>query len=43
MFLNLGLVISLGLVIMAFEWRFYEEGDLVDLGTVDVCFRFFLG
>jgi protein TonB len=35
MFLNLGLVISLGLVIMAFEWRFYEEGDLVDLGTVD--------
>lgn len=32
--LNVGLVISLALVIMAFEWKFYGDGPLVDLGTV---------
>ncbi len=35
MFLHLGLVISLALVITAFEWRFYEEGDAMDLGQVE--------
>jgi protein TonB len=32
--LNVGLVISLALVIMAFEWKFYGDGPLVELGTV---------
>jgi protein TonB len=32
--LNVGLVISLALVIMAFEWKFYDSGSLVDLGNV---------
>src|SRR5690606_39644782 len=35
MFLSIGLVISLLVVITAFEWKFYDEGSLVDLGTVD--------
>lgn len=35
MFLNLGLVISLGVVITAFSWRSYDEGDLMNLGQVD--------
>lgn len=35
LFLSIGLVISLSLSIMAFEWKFYDEGSLVDLGTVD--------
>ena len=35
LFLSIGLVISLLLVITAFEWKFYDEGSLVDLGTVD--------
>ena len=34
LFLNIGLVISLSLVIMAFEWRFYDDGELMDLGQV---------
>jgi protein TonB len=34
LFLNIGLVISLSLVIMAFEWKFYDEGELMDLGQV---------
>jgi protein TonB len=34
LFLNIGLVISLLLVITAFEWRFYDEGELMDLGQV---------
>lgn len=33
MFLNIGLVISLALVIMAFEWRFYDDGSQVNLGA----------
>ena len=36
LFLNVGLVVSLLLVIMAFEWKFYDDGSLVDLGQVDV-------
>ncbi len=35
LFLSIGLVISLALVIMAFEWKFYDDGSLVDLGKVD--------
>ena len=35
LFFNLGLAISLLLVITAFEWKFYDEGSLVDLGQVD--------
>lgn len=35
MFFNLGLVLSLLLCITAFEWRFYDTGQLVDLGNVD--------
>jgi len=34
LFLNIGLVISLSLVIMAFEWKFYDDGELMDLGQV---------
>ena len=29
-----GLVVSLGLTLMAFEWKQYEKGDLMDLGQV---------
>jgi len=35
LFLNIGLAISLLLVITAFEWKFYEEGSAVDLGSVE--------
>ncbi|WP_456460428.1 energy transducer TonB [Reichenbachiella sp.] len=34
-FFNIGLAISLMLVISAFEWRFYGDGGLVDLGKID--------
>jgi protein TonB len=34
LFLNVGLVISLLLVISAFEYRFYDDGSLVNLGQV---------
>ena len=34
LFLNIGLVMSLIIVISAFEWKFYDDGDLVDLGQV---------
>jgi protein TonB len=34
LFLNIGLVVSLLFVIMAFEWKFYEDNSLVDLGNV---------
>ena len=35
---NVGLVLSLALVIMAFEWKFYENGGLVDIGKVPDAF-----
>lgn len=35
LFLNIGLVVSLALVITAFEWRFYDGGDTMDLGSVE--------
>lgn len=34
LYLNIGLVVSLLLVITAFEWRFYDDGALADLGQV---------
>lgn len=34
LYLNIGLVIALLLVIAAFEWKFYDDGDLADLGQV---------
>ena len=34
LYLNIGLVISLLVVITAFEWRFYDDGSLADLGQV---------
>ena len=35
LFFNIGLAVSLLLVITAFEWKFYDDGSLVDLGQVD--------
>lgn len=35
MFLNLGLLISVGLALFAFEYKTFESGDLMDLGTVE--------
>jgi len=34
MFLMMGLVASLLITITAFEWRFYDDGALADLGQV---------
>lgn len=34
-FFNIGLAISLMLVVSAFEWRFYGDGGIVSLGEVD--------
>ncbi len=35
MFLNLGLMISVGLVLFAFEYKSYNDGLLKDLGSID--------
>ncbi|MFY0651423.1 MAG: energy transducer TonB [Cyclobacteriaceae bacterium] len=35
MFFNIGLAVSLAIVLTAFEWRSYDDGDLVDLGQLD--------
>lgn len=34
MFFGIGLIISISLVITAFEWRFYDEAGMIDLGAV---------
>ena len=34
LFLNIGLVVSLVLTITAFEWKFYDDGSLMNLGQV---------
>lgn len=34
MYLAIGLIVSLSLVITAFEWKFYDDGALADLGNV---------
>lgn len=35
LFLNIGLIMSLILVISAFEWKFYDDLQTVDLGDLD--------
>lgn len=35
MFIMVGLIVSLGITLMAFELKQYEEGDLMDLGMAD--------
>ncbi|MBV6647599.1 MAG: energy transducer TonB, partial [Cyclobacteriaceae bacterium] len=35
MLMNLGLTLSLAIVIVAFEWRSYDDGGIVDLGDVN--------
>lgn len=35
LFMSVGLVVSMLLVTTAFEWKFYDDGSLVDLGMVD--------
>lgn len=36
--LSIGLVISIALVTLAFEWKSYERGPIVDLGSVEIEF-----
>ena len=35
LFFNLGLAISLAVAITAFQWRFYEDGNLINLGNLE--------
>ena len=35
LFLNIGLCVSLLLVITAFQWRFYDRGAGMDLGSIE--------
>ena len=35
LFLSIGLVVSLAIVTMAFEWKSYDDRDLMDLGNVN--------
>jgi len=39
LYLSIGLVISLAVITLAFEWRSYDDQSLVDLGTVDDSFE----
>ena len=38
LFFNIGLVIALLMVIGAFEWRFYDDQELMNLGSSDIEF-----
>src|SRR5690606_30224019 len=38
MFLNLGLAVSVAVVLFAFEYKSYDDGTLTDSGTVDDAF-----
>ncbi len=38
LFFNIGLVLSLLMVIAAFEWRFYDKEDLMNMGPTNVEF-----
>jgi protein TonB len=38
LFFNIGLVIALLFVIAAFEWRFYDDQDLLNVGPADIEF-----
>ncbi len=35
LFMNIGMAVSLFFIIVAFEWRSYDDSGLVDLGTVE--------
>lgn len=35
MFMMIGLIVSLGLTLVAFEWKSYDLGELMDLGSAD--------
>lgn len=35
MFIMVGLIVSLGITLMAFEYKQYDEGELMDLGMAD--------
>ena len=39
LYFNIGLVITMLLVITAFEWRFYDDDSLVNLGEVESTFE----
>ncbi|MFZ6666337.1 energy transducer TonB [Peijinzhouia sedimentorum] len=36
LFFNIGLALSILIVTAAFEWKNYDEGDMLDLGTLDM-------
>jgi periplasmic protein TonB len=38
LFFNIGLVISMLMVIAAFEWRFYDQQELMDMGLINAEF-----
>ncbi len=35
LFFNIGLILSLALVITAFEWKFYDDLETIDLGSLE--------
>jgi len=35
MFIMVGLIVSLGITLMAFEYKKYDQGELMDLGMAD--------
>jgi protein TonB len=39
LFFNIGLCLSLMLMITAFEWKFYDKGKLIDLGNLNTNFE----
>jgi len=39
LFFSIGLCISLLIIITAFEWKFFDDGNIVDLGTVSAKFE----
>ena len=39
MFVMIGLIVSLGITLMAFNWKQYEEGQLMDLGMANEDFE----
>jgi len=38
-YMSIGLMVSLLLTVMAFEWKSYDDNDLVNLGTLDADFE----
>lgn len=39
LFFSIGLCISLLFIITAFEWKFYDDGNIIDLGDVNINFE----